>query len=131
MNGNKAILDSDAIIYASKGLVDVESMLSGYDNSFASIVTFIEVYAYEFADDEEKAIVDEIMDGIEIVDLDRAIADQSILYRKNRVKKIKLPDAVILATAKVLNADLITNNVNDFDKIDPSLTIIGLIDFEN
>ena len=53
MSGNKALLDSDAIIYASKGLIDVNGILAGKDRYFASIITFIEVYAFDFGDSGE------------------------------------------------------------------------------
>ena len=104
-------------------------MFSGYDDSFASIITFIEVYAYDFTSVAEKTIVDEIMNAIEVIELNSAIADQSIIYRKNKIKKIKLPDAIILATAKYLGADLITNDGDDFAKIDPLIDLIDIEEF--
>ena len=126
MSGNKAVLDSNAIIYASKGLVDADKLLSANEFYFASIITLIEVCSHEFQSTIEKAIIDEILDSIDIVDLSQSIADQAIIYRKNKNKKIKLPDAVILATAKVLGAELITNNLSDFSSIDTSVSVTGI-----
>ena len=126
MNGNRAVLDSNAIIYASKGLVDPDELLSENDFYFASIITFIEVYIHEFQSASEKRIIDEILGSIEIVDLDRFIADQAVIYRKNKNKKIKLPDAAILATAKLLGAELITDNLVDFQGVDDSVSVVGI-----
>jgi predicted nucleic acid-binding protein len=126
MNGTRALLDSDAIIYASKQIVDAEKLSSEHDEYYASIITFTEVYSSGFPNDAEKAISDEIFENLEIVALDRSIAEQSITYRKNPTKKIKLPDAVILATAKILGAGLITNNSEDFEKIDPSVDLVDI-----
>ncbi len=129
MSGTKAVLDSNAIIYASKGLVDAEKLLQAYVNCFASIITFIEVYAYDFKDFAEKQLIDEILDSLEIVELNREIADQAILYRTNRIRKIKLPDAVILATAKFIGAELITADEGDFKKIDSQIHLVSLDKF--
>ena len=128
MNGNKAVLDSNAIIYASNGTIDAEILLSGKESYFASIITFTEVYSYEFTKPAEKKAIDDILDNLEIINLNGNIADQAIAYRKNKQKKIKLPDAVILATAKVLGAELITDNLADFQGIESSVMITGISD---
>ncbi len=126
MSGTRALLDSDAIIYASKRIVDAESLLSEYDQYFASIISFIEVFSYEFPDEAEKGIANEIFENLEIIALDNSVAEQSIIYRKNSSKKIKLPDAVILATAKILGATLITNNTADFETVDASVILVDI-----
>lgn len=57
MSGTKALLDSNAIIFASKGIIDADKLLQAGVNYYASIVTFIEVYAYEFTDPAEKDVL--------------------------------------------------------------------------
>lgn len=39
MNGNKAILDTNVIIFASKGKIDPAKLLTEYDDFYASIKT--------------------------------------------------------------------------------------------
>ena len=51
-----------------------------------------------------------------ILPLDDAIIETTIDLRKNH-HKIKLPDAIIAATALCFNAVLITRNVSDFSSI--------------
>ena len=126
MNGNKSALDSNLIILASKQQIDTEKILSLYDEFYVSIVTYMEVYAYDFQNRDEKDLTDELFANLEIVEVNRAIADQAIIYRKNKVKKIKLPDAIILATAKYLNADLLTENWKDFQTIDNFVNVLNL-----
>ena len=58
----------------------------------------------------------------EIINPDIEIADLTVSYRK--MKKIKIPDAIILATARKLNAKLLTSNIIDFTNIDEQVTII-------
>lgn len=129
MNGNKAVLDSNFLIFLSKGLIDRENLRSNYDRLYVSIITYIEVYAYDFADENQKQSLDKVFNNLEIIEINKDVADQTIVYRKNKTKKIKLPDAAILATAKIINADLITNNYGDFQGIDSSVNVVNLDGF--
>ena len=128
MSGTKAVLDSNTIIFATRGLIDVDEMLARYDEFYASIITYVEVYGFEFQNSTEKDIADEIFANLQIVELDQTIADQAIHYRKNKIKKIKLPDAVILATAKYAGGELLTDDWDDFQNIDSSVVVKDLDD---
>lgn len=90
----------------------------------------MEVYAYEFSDQAEKDLIDELFDNLEIVEISKAVADQAIIYRKNKTKKIKLPDAVILASAKIVNAELLTDDWDDFQNIDSTVIVKNLDDLK-
>lgn len=126
MNGTKGILDSNVIIFFSKRKIDIESLYSKYAELCVSIVSYIEVYAYEFEDAEERELIDRFFENVEIIDVNKEIADQTIIYRKDKTKKIKLADAIIIATAKIIEADLITDNIVDFQGIDASVSIVGI-----
>ncbi len=126
MNGNKSALDSNLIILASRQQIDTEKLLSLYDEFYVSIVTYMEVYAYDFQNQDEKDLIDELFANLEIVEVSRAVADQAIIYRKNKIKRIKLPDAIILATAKYLNADFLSDDWDDFQGIDNSVNVLNL-----
>ena len=130
MNGNKGIYDSNVIILFSKGKIDIEMLSSKYDQVYASIITFIEVYAFDFEDKDERALVDRFFENVEIIEVNDEIADQTIIYRKSKIKKIKLPDAIILASAKVVGADLITDNYSDFQNVDAFVNLLNLDDFK-
>ncbi len=62
--------------------------------------------------------------------MNKEIADLAIVYRKSKTKKIKLPDAIILASAKSINADLITDDYRDFQNIDPTVNVMNLDAFK-
>jgi predicted nucleic acid-binding protein len=126
MSGNKVVLDTNVIIFASKQLIDIEKFIDDYDSFYVSIVTYMEVYSYEFSNPNEKFLIDELFKNIEIIEVNKTIADVSILLRKNQKKKIKLPDAIILATAKVLEIPLLTDDWDDFSKVDETIPIIDI-----
>jgi predicted nucleic acid-binding protein len=128
MNGNNVVLDSDVIILASKQMIDVEKLLAAYEKQYVSIVSYIEVYGFDFPNKHEKELVDRIFQNLELIDLGPEIANIAIKFRSDDIKKIKLPDAAILATAKHLEADLRTNNLQDFIGVDPSVPLAGIDD---
>ncbi len=122
MSGNKGLLDSNVIIDASKGIISAQDIINEYDYIYTSIISYIETQGYNFSDNEEKEIVNQILNSVEVVNLNKDIADIAIDYRKQ--KKIKLPDALIFATAKHLNADLLTSDISDFQNIDKSVKLV-------
>ncbi len=130
MSGNKSILDSNLIIFFSKGKIDLAKLRSKYDKFYVSIITYMEVYAYEFVVQWEKDLIDQFFQSVEIVEINKEIADQAIIYRKNKSKKIKLPDAIILASAKYVNADLLSDDWDDFQNIDSTVNVKDIDDLK-
>ena len=130
MSGNKAILNSNLLIFLSKGIIDRKKLYSKYDEFCVSIITYMEVYAFEFADQTQKKLLDETFANLEIIEINQEIADQAIIYRKNKTKRIKLPDAIILASAKYANADLLTDDWDDFQNIDSAVNVKDIDDLK-
>ena len=115
MNGNSALLDSNIIIYLSKRDVPL-SFLDQFDEHYISVITYMEVLGYQFRDSKDEEFIREMVEVFRILFIDQKIADMAIEIRRNR--RIKLPDAIIAATAKVLNLCLVTRNIDDFRKVD-------------
>jgi len=130
MNGNEAVADSNLIIFFSKGKINLKKLRSKYDKLYVSIITYMEVYAFEFTVQAELDLIDEFFDSVEIIEVNQEIADQAIIYRKNKSKKIKLPDAIILASAKYVNADLLTDDWDDFQNIDSTVIVKDIDDLK-
>ena len=121
MNGNKALFDSNVIIYLSKGIIRLEDFTSSYEEFNVSIISYIETLGYDFTNETEEALVENFLNTFSILPLTNDVADLVIDYRKR--SRIKIPDAIILATASLSESILITNNVNDFKGIDSKVTI--------
>jgi toxin FitB len=77
-----------------------------------SIINKIELLGFSMVTPE----IIEFTDSTNIINLTEDVANQTINLRKKR--KIKLPDAIIAATALVHNLTLISRNTKDFDEID-------------
>ncbi len=65
MNGNKGVFDSNIIIFFSKRKFDIDELSSKYAEIYVSIVSYIEVYAYEFEYAEEKLLTDRFLKNVE------------------------------------------------------------------
>ena len=115
MNGNSVLLDSNIIIYLSKREIPL-SFLDQFDEHYISIITYIEVLGYQFRDPKEEEFIREMLGVFSILYIDQTIANMAIKIRKEI--RIKLPDAIIAATAKVSNLYLATRNIDDFKNID-------------
>ena len=102
------LLDSNIIIYLSKRKLSVADVFS-LDATYAvSIVTYMEIFSYVFADKAEEKFLRDIFSALKIIDLNREIAEHVTVIRKQR--KLKLPDSIIVATAIAEDAMLLTGD---------------------
>lgn len=86
------------------------------------MISYIEALGFQFATDQEKNFMQQICDTCQIVNLSDEIIQKAITIRSNF--KIKLPDAIIYATASVQKLPLLTNNISDFVSLDNQVALI-------
>ncbi|MCF8234146.1 MAG: type II toxin-antitoxin system VapC family toxin [Bacteroidales bacterium] len=113
MNGIDKLLDSNILIYLSKKLLKLSSFSKPGDRILISVITYMEVLGYPFKTKKEEKLVKSICDSLEVIYLDQNIVHEVIRIRKSA--KIKLPDAIIAASAIVNHSELITRNTKDFE----------------
>lgn len=121
MNGK--LVDTNILIYLSKKQLAFDQVALPGDTLFISVITYMEVLGYRFPTNSEKKIVEELCKNFPIIELDRKIVEKVIQIRQQN--KIKLPDAIILATAIINNFELVTANVSDFSNIHHNTEIIN------
>ncbi len=118
MEQQQYLIDTNAVVdYIGNKLPaeGMEFMNKLIDNiPFVSVVTKIEVLGFTIIS-KHYTLLKEFMSDANIFSLSNHIVDVCIELRKNY--KIKLPDAIIAATAKVQNLTLITRNTKDFKRI--------------
>ena len=115
MNGNSALLDSNILIYLSKNELPF-SILDQFATLFISVISYMEVLGYRFNNSKEENFVKELVSMFNVRFIDQEIAENVIDIRKQY--RIKLPDAIIAATANTDDLCLITRNIEDFKNID-------------
>jgi predicted nucleic acid-binding protein len=84
-----------------------------------SVITRAELLAG--ASDTEEANVRRLLAGMEEIPVDRKVAERAGSLRRE-VPGLRLPDALIAATALVHSATLHTKNVRDFKRV-PTLRV--------
>jgi len=90
-----------------------------------SVVTQMEVLGFNFPSPDEERISNEFVSDLTVLPLSDAVVRQTIAIRKKQ--RIKLPDAIIGATALVYGLTLVTRNVSDFNSIE-GLNVINPFD---
>lgn len=116
--GKSYLIDSNVIIDFFSGSFDKTGLLFLEDifnqTPVVSIITKLEVLGFN-APFEEYRLLKQFFDDALVLNLNEKIVSQTIELRKN--KRIKLPDAIIAATALVHNHTLLTRNTIDFFKV--------------
>jgi predicted nucleic acid-binding protein len=110
VNGSKFVLDTNAAINYLNNRIS----LSDFDEAelFISVITELELFAKPTMSSEDEAKIAKFLEeNIVIVELDPRIKKEAIALRRST--KIKLPDCIIAATAIVLDAILLTHDVDD------------------
>ena len=79
-----------------------------------SVVVRIELLSWQGAPAEMQALEDFIA-ATEVLPLDEPVTQQTIRLRQQH--RVKLPDAIIAATALAHNIPLLTRNVSDFQAL--------------
>ena len=112
------VIDSNAVIdYLSgeipqNGMAFLNTVIN--DTPVISVMTEIEILGFNNPPEIEYLLNQFIGDSL-VVNLDDAVIKTTIEIRKKH--KVKTPDALIAATAMVLDYTLITRNVSDFKKL--------------
>ncbi len=114
-----AVFDTNIVIDALNGNRQAETEYQRYDKVLISRITWIEVLIGEQADDSMTR--DFLAQGFSVAPLDRLVAEETVRIRRTR--RIKLPDALIWATALANEAVLVTRNTRDFPKAEPSIRV--------
>ncbi|WP_373549473.1 type II toxin-antitoxin system VapC family toxin [Haliscomenobacter sp.] len=119
--GLKYVLDTNTCLYFLNQTLTEEGFIlvgSAMDRGEAalSVITQMELLGFAFRSVEEERITEQLVTDLHTLPLSDLIVRQTIAIRKSR--KIKLPDAIIAATAFVHDCALVTRNVSDFSSIE-------------
>ncbi|SEO44039.1 hypothetical protein SAMN05192574_10896 [Mucilaginibacter gossypiicola] len=80
-----------------------------------SAITEIELLCWKTTSDADRQLLADFINDVTIFELEKAVKLKTAEIRKTN--RIKLPDAIIAATALVHELTLVTRNIKDFDQI--------------
>lgn len=103
-------------------MVDDKSVKQFFENNFitenkilSSQIVRMEILSFSRLTKEEEADINKLLAQCEIIGISKEIEDETISIRRKH--KVKLPDAIIAASAIVTDSILVTKNIEDFRKI--------------
>ncbi|CAN5557812.1 hypothetical protein BH23BAC1_BH23BAC1_21520 [soil metagenome] len=122
MNGNSIFLDTNIILYLISGDQSLAELLSN-KTIYISFISELELLGFKDLDSDEKQRIEELLESITIIDINAEIKKLTTSLRKNY--KIKLPDAIIVATSYFLNLPLMTS-----DKQISKISEVNILQYE-
>lgn len=114
------ILDSNVIITAAKGDLNL-AVLRG-QALYVSDISRLEVFGYHQLSLSENAALEDFFANVQILEISKLVISEAILLRQE--KKMSTGDAIIAATAQIMQFPLYTANIKDFQHIE-SLQLIN------
>ena len=113
MSGSEYLADTNAIIYLLNGNACMKSFLR--KKLAVSVITFMELLSFTAITAEEEKSIRQFLECCEVISIDEQVREKTISVKKDY--RIKLPDAIIVATAMIQGLPLLTaigyNEVKD------------------
>lgn len=106
----KVLFDTNILIDYLNGVADAAKEIGRYREKAISLITWVEVMAGATTRDEQ--IIKAFLSQFELLPIDSKVSTEAVAIRRTR--RIKLPDAIILATARTTDRILISRNTKDF-----------------
>jgi len=116
----KALIDSDVLIDYLQGERKAKVEIARYRDPLYSVISWMEGMCGAATESEQKA-ADALFRSMKRVDLSPEIAQKAVDER--RTLGLKLPDAILLASADCEGCIMVTRNSKDFDPNDPRVRI--------
>jgi predicted nucleic acid-binding protein len=116
----KALFDTNILIDYLNGVSEAKREIELSPHRFISRISWIEVMVGAQSEKEQKMTRD-FLEAFKIMEIDQAVSEEGVRLRQK--EKIRLPDALIAATALVHHCLLITRNAKDFDPKKPWVRI--------
>mgnify|MGYP006276337319 CR=1 FL=1 len=101
----KAIFDTNVVIYLQKGLLVHQLPRGEY---LLSVISELELRSFHGLDATSQSWLNAFLAEISIVELDEQVKGNTVRLR--RMHRLRLPDAIIAASAVAHNAILLTND---------------------
>jgi predicted nucleic acid-binding protein len=115
----KALFDSNILIDYLNGIAAAKKEFQLYESRAISVVTWMEVMVGDELEDDK--ITRGFLASFEIIAVTETVAERAVKLR--REKRMKLPDAIILASAIEHGLLFVTRNTKDFDAKLPGVRV--------
>jgi predicted nucleic acid-binding protein len=111
MAANRLVYDTNAVIRIINGSINPDKLKIEEDTEQAvSVVTRIELLSYPGISADEEHDIQEFLSGVDVIPLTTEVEFETIKIRRVN-PRIKLPDAVIASTTVLLQASLVSGDL--------------------
>lgn len=114
-----ALFDTNILIDYLNGIERAKTELNRYSDKAISLITWMEVMVG--ATPETEQIMRGFLGGFVNLPIEEQVSNVAVTLRKKH--KMKLPDAIVWATAQVDRRILVTRNTKDFPQDEPGIRI--------
>ena len=114
-----ALFDTNILIDYLNGVGQAKTELDRYADKAISLITWMEVMVGATPETEE--ILRGFLGGFVNLPINEQVSDAAVALRKKH--KIKLPDAIVWASAQVDRRILVTRNTKDFSRDEPGVRV--------
>ena len=115
-----AVVDTNILIDYLNGSEDARRELESFEAVYISLISWMEILVGA-AEGEEESEIREFLRRFRVHPVDEGVAERAVEIRRR--EKIRLPDAIIWATAQHLGTLLVTRNTRDFPANHPGVRI--------
>lgn len=122
----RQLLDTNVFIETAAGNSQASAILlraAAFEWAGFSVISRVEALGFPKLGADEEANLLRLFSQFVEVQVTPQVIDETI--RLKRLVRIKTPDALIAATALVAGAELVTRNVEDFQKV-PGLRVVDV-----
>jgi predicted nucleic acid-binding protein len=119
----KALFDTNILIDYLRGLAQARDELARYEDKAISAISWMEVLV-----GTAPAVLDRTrvyLDGFQLIEIDRTVAERAVELRQ--WYRMKLPDAIVWASAQVTERLLVTRDIKGFPPNDPGVRMPYLV----
>jgi len=126
MNGPEWVLDSNIIVDFLRGDQRIATFWRDRvrgQKTAVSQITRMELLSVPGLTREAEGEIQRLLQHLQVVGIDSLVENAAVALRRER--HLKLPDAIIAATAKVLNCPLVTGDAELARKVDTAIRVLN------
>jgi hypothetical protein len=116
----RAVLDTNILVDYLQGAEKARAEIALYEQPGISLITWMEILIGARSPNDDR-LLRGFLNRFQVHPITREVAEQAISLRRKH--RLRLPDALIWATANVNDAILVTRNTRDFPAHDPAIRV--------
>jgi predicted nucleic acid-binding protein len=113
----KALFDTNILIDFLNGIPQARHEIARYRAKSISVITWMEVLVG--AEKDVETHTRDYLNSFNVIPLDDKIADRAVTFRREH--GVRLPDAIVWASADINSLLLVTRNTKDFGHDTPGI----------